>query len=1092
MFAYSFKGLILCGLLITSIFYDLHAQETNCRASGWVISENNESVEGAVLQLIHEPTHSQYEAITGKDGFFMVFNLKAGGPYSLKISHTGFITLERTNFFIHLSSDFFNQEELLVSRFILKQHTIQLSEITVKAAPQINKTGIETDIHLPAIQSMPSITRNFQDFVRMVPQARVNGDGVMSLAGQNNRFNAFFIDGANNTDMRGLAVNGMNGGQTGSPPVSLEALEEIHVLLAPYNVQYGNFTGGSINAITRSGTNENKTSFWYFFRNEKMAGRSPEYIQKPSSPDEYYRPRLSSFFNQTGGAWNSGALVRNKLFYFLLLERVSESRPQPYNFKDYRGTSTQSQLMLLSGFLKSNYGYDPGSFLSSRDDLKATRVNVKLDWNHSVKNKFMLSYRLNNSERTTAPRPSGTNAIAFQNSGIILPSTTHSLSFEWKKKTGARSDNRLLFTYTNQADDRKWIGQAFPGVIITDGSATLTFGSESATGVSRFHGNEWGLIDILTCISRKNTYTAGMDFNLTDIRQAGLPGYFGLYQFRNLDDFYSSNAPLRHIRSFYTDKEELPAFVTMRSSFFANNEFRFSPSLKINFGIRLDVNAVPSRPPADPFFNDTAIAILSVYYDLHGTTSGSRIRSHWMVSPRAGFDYKLPEIGLNLKGGAGIFLGHIVNFWLFDVFNSHTGTIDILTQHFYPDPYNQPSPESLSINPSDIKGTLVLIDKAFKYPAVFRSTISAEKELKKGWSLSLEGIITKNIHETYFQNINILPPLGTSAAPGSRNIFSTTVAAPKINFRESGVRNPYAGIYFVTNNPRRKGSAYSVSAGVHKQFPTLSLHSSYTYGRSDVLFEITGPQTPSSSQWRNMETVNGRNYTGSSTSDNDPGHRVTTWITKKITDKKGKTATTLSIFYNGQSGNPYSYVYVNSMINDNGTRNENFDLIYIPTEDELAVMYFVPITDNNGTVLYTADQQKQSLNDFIGRDKYLSAHRGSFSERNGARLPFTHIIDISLQHSFIIKSKNKKIGLTIRCDIFNFSNMLNRKWGRTWFLLNDSYPLITFVNWENASSLIPQYRFTPLTGRPYSLQTSTLPGSSSRWISQLGIKININ
>ena len=317
---------------------------------------------------------------------------------------------------------------------------------------------------------MPTISRNFQDLVRLVPQAKVTGDGVMSFAGQNNRFNAFFIDGANNNDILGISVNGMNGGQTGSPPISIEAIEEFNVSLAPYDVQYGNFTGGSMNTITRSGSNENKSSVWYYFRNEDLAGKSPQPLPKPGSPGEFYRPKLSSFFNQTFGIWNSGALVKNKLFYFALFEKQSETRPQPFDMSVYQGNSNEQDLRTLSGFIKDTYQYEAGSFLETKDVLDAIRMNIKLDWNPSVKNKFTLAYRLNNAERTFPPRVSGNNSIFFENSGINLPATTHSISAEWKRFIKNNMNNRLLITFTNQANNRKWMGQPFPTVTIRDGN----------------------------------------------------------------------------------------------------------------------------------------------------------------------------------------------------------------------------------------------------------------------------------------------------------------------------------------------------------------------------------------------------------------------------------------------------------------------------------------------------------------------------------------------------------------------------------------------------------------------------------------------
>jgi hypothetical protein len=221
-------------------------------------------------------------------------------------------------------------------------------------------------------------------------------------------------------------------------------------------------------------------------------------------------------------------------------------------------------------------------------------------------------------------------------------------------------------------------------------------------------------------------------------------------------------------------------------------------------------------------------------------------------------------------------------------------------------------------------------------------------------------------------------------------------------------------------------------------------------------------------------------------------HRITAWVTKKINYLKGKTATTISLFYNGQSGTPYSYVYNRSMINDNGKTGENFDLIYIPTSNDLESMNFIPITTGGAQVEFSPKQQKDFLNAFIESDKYLKKHRGEFARRNGARLPFTHIIDLRLQQDFTIKIKGKNIGIAVTYDVFNFTNMLNKNWGRIYFLTNDSYQLIRFSDYADLGTLTPQYQSRPFSGKPYSVQTSTQPGNSARWISQLGLKININ
>jgi len=1077
------------GISYSVLISGIDAQETNSRALGRVLSDENETILGVTVTAVHEPTQNRYVTVTGSDGYFHFFNLKPGGPYTIIFSSAGYESLKTDNFFIHLTGELFLQGNIEISEFLLQKKIVTLADVKISVNDKDRtKTGLETIITGSTLKSMPTISRSLQDFVRMVPQAKVNGEGVMSLAGQNNRFNAFFIDGANNTDIKGLSVNGMNGGQTGAPPVSIEAIEEINVLLAPYHVQYGNFTGGSINAITRSGSNETKSSAWYFFRNENLAGRSPQLLEKPGDPGKFHRPQLSKFFNQVFGVWTSGPIIKNKLFYFALIERQAESRPQPFNMNEYRGNSNAEQLDALSDFVRDSYQYEPGSFSETKDDLDATRLNFKLDWNASLNDKFLLSYRYSFAERMMAPRPSSANAISFHNNGIIIPSHSHSASFEWKRVFNPDINNRLLITFTDVADVRKWIGQPFPSVTIQDGNGTLSFGSENGSHSNDFHATDLTLFDVFTYVKKRSVYSFGGDINYSSVDQQAVPAFFGAYQFRSINDFMNRLAPSRLTRSFYQPSRSSEKFHTLRSSFFVNDEVRLRTNLKLNFGLRLDVNSILSKPAGDQFFNDSALSIISQYYDLEGARSGEPMNAQWGLSPRFSAHYNLLKQGIYLTGGAGIFIGHTVNFWTFDVFNSNTGNIDIVPQQFFADPYNQPTPQSLNIDPSNLKGALNLVAPHFKFPSVFRASLTTEKRIRNNWSISMEGIYTKNIREVAFRNVNVLPPSQTSAWPDSRSIYSLNSAPSKIPLRSNGI-NPYSQVMLLTNNNGTTGSSYSLSLIIQKQLNNFSFNASYTYARSKVLFEITGPQTPIGSQWRNMETVNGRNFTALSTSDNDLCHRVTTWISKKIDYAKNKAATTISLFYNGQSGSSYSYVYSGSMINDNGRRNENFDLIYIPTLSDLSNMSFAPIT---GQVSYTPQQQKDALNAFIENDKYLKKHRGEFAKRNGARLPFSHIIDLRLQQDFQLKIKRKNLSLSVIYDVFNFTNMLNKNWGRTWFLTNDSYPLITFESFLNTTSLTPQYQFRPFNGNPWSVQTSTVPGNSARWISQLGIKINLN
>jgi hypothetical protein len=1098
----NFLLLFFVVVLISKPFL-LFSQETNSQVSGKIFTEKAEILSRATITAIHEPTKNTFVTQSRSDGFFHFFNLKPGGPYSITVTSVGYETVKKENVFLNLNSSdhFFNLSNNEAIDFILREKNITLQEVTVKKLVA-NKTGIETDINNQKLVSLPSISRNFQDYIRLVPQAKVNADGMISLAGQNSRFNAFFIDGANNNDILGLSQSGTNGGQTGSPPISMDAIEEIKILIAPYDVQYSNFTGGSINAITRSGSNDIKASAWYYFRNEQLAGRSPLPVEIAGSPGMFERPKLSNFLNQTAGIRFGGPIVKNKLFYFLLAEKQSEVRPQSFNITEYQGAITLQQLDLLSDLLRNKYQYDPGSFLENTDKLNADRFVSKIDWNPSSKNKFTLSYRYNKAERTAPNLPNGKRLINFSNVNPSIPAITHSASFEWKSYFRHDLNNRFLFTITKEKDDRKWVGTPFPRVTILDANSSIGFGSAQGAGLSLFEATDVTLLNVLKFTKHKHTISTGLDINFSKINDANIPNYFGAYTFRNLNDFMNGAPPSRLQKSFSLldipdgDKTLAAAtFKTFHGGVFINDNIQINTKLNINLGTRIDNNFLPTRTVEDKFFNDSAINIISRYYDLEGSRAAQPMKPHWQLSPRIGFTYKIPDKNIIIKGGGGIFTGHILNIWssVLQQFNGVSiGGININPQQyglkFNPDPYNQPTVQSLGIDPANAKGELDLISKNFKYPTVFRSSLTVIKRLKSNWTFTIEGIVTQNIHATKYTNVNILPPTKQTSAPDARNIYLPNAFTQQIPLAFNGT-NPYTGqIFLMSNNHGKKGSSYSITLIADKKFlNNLYFNTSYTYGKSIVLFEPSFGNTIFSSQWRATETVNGKNFARLSISDVDLRHRVTANVGKKFSYAKTNLASSVTLFYNGQSGSPYSYVYSGNLINDNSTSSDNnYDLIYIPNVSDLNRMVFI------ATPIYSAQQQKDLLNSFIESDKYLRKHRGEFAERNGARLPFTHIIDIRILQDFKLKIRNKETSFSITLDVFNFTNMLNKKWGRTYVMGGDNFQLIRFAGFANTATLTSQYQFTPLNGTPYSIQSSTLPGNSARWISQLGFRINFN
>jgi len=1076
-------------------------QETNSQVTGIVRTETNELLAGATITLVHETTKNIYTTLSRNNGRFFFFNLRPGGPYSITISHTGYETIKEENLFVGFNSsnnflDGNNNDE--TADYVLKDKIRSLTEVTVKNyVRRWDRPGVETWINTQKLSSLPSISRNLQDFVRLVPQSKVNGDGMMSLAGQNNKFNAFFIDGSNNNDILGAALSGTIGGVTNTPPISIDALDEIKVLLCPYDAQYSNFTGGSINAITRSGGNEVKGSAWYYFRNENMAGRSLLPVQKPGMPGKSIHPKLPAFFNQTFGSWVSGPLLKNKLFYFLSVEKQLEKRPQSFNFSEYKGNSNLEQLNALADSLRKKYSYEPGSFLETNEEVNATRTVFKIDWNPSEKNKITISYRYNIAERTS-PRPASSTLIAFENNGYLAPARIHTGSLEWKHFLKRDVTNRFLFTYTNEKDDYRFNGQPFPQVTIADGTGKIFFGSRPVVQLSLFKATDMTVLDVFKFVKGESNFSVGADLNFANINDLLVTDYFGNYQFRNVNDFLTNQFPSRYVHSFpleTTAKSENSMnagakYITRRLGFFINDEIEMNESLRLNVGIRIDGNALPRDYRADNFFNDTASKIISDYYDLKGAVSGRTMKPHYQLAPRIGFTYKIAEEKLTIRGGTGIFSGRILNLWASNIYNSSVGDLSINPRtygvHFNPNPYDQPNYQTLGLNASTAKGSRVIIAKNFKYPTIFRSSLGAEKRTDNGWSFLPEILFTKNIHEWKITNVNLVPPSKMSTPPDSRYIYSIKPDPELIPMPPNGA-NPYTAIYLLSNNEERTGFSYSFSVVINKEFRNnFSLTGGYVYENSFALFEPYATAGPIEDQWGQSETVNGKNLTSRSISDMDLGHRFYATVFKKWSYWK-KIATSICLFYNGQSGQPFSYVYNGSMINDNG--QTNFDLIYIPTQSDLEKMIFVPNTVSSG-VTYTGEQQKAELNKFIENDKYLRTRRGQFAERNGARLPFTHIIDLRIQQDFKIRLNKKITTLSIIYDVFNFTNMLNRTWGRIYSLSQDNYALITFAGFANQNSLTPQYQFTPINGQPYSIQTSTSPGNSARWISQLGVKIS--
>jgi outer membrane receptor for ferrienterochelin and colicin len=1075
-----------------------NAQVTTSSMSGFVKSVQGEALAGATVTLTNEATGAVSRTVTKAGGRYDFTNLAPGGPYTVTVSFVNFGTEKREDVQLTLGEN--SKQD-----FELTGRATELTTVTVAATRTASqgKGGTETTIGRDRIQNLPTVGRNITDYLRNVPQAKLGTtEGSISIAGQNNRYNAFYVDGALNNDVFGLAASGTNGGQANVAPISLDAIDQIQVVISPYDASLSGFTGGGINAITRSGTNTVTGSIYYTFRDQYMAGRTP------TGPKEN-ATFFGAFKNQTYGFRVGGPLIKNRLFYFLSGEIQRDERPQQFDTTVYRGQLRGPQLLALADTIRARYGYDPGGFINNPEKINANRITTKLDYTINERNKLSLTYRFNFGERFNTAASSA-STINFYNNGVYQPSSSHYVTAELRSSLGGGKSNRLLFTTSIVDDDRGPIGQPFPRVQLFDGSnGTINLGSDNSSTVNLLKQRNYNLQDQFRFTMGRHGFTAGIDLELNDVYNAFIQNTFGNYQYSTVADFLNNAKPRQYSVGYSlleakTDENTnaAAAFKVFRAAAFISDEFKPSDRLTLTFGIRADKTTFATDPGEDSFTNAVALPQFAKHHDLKGARSGQRPEIPISISPRVGFSYRIPRENVTIRGGLGIFTGRIPLVWPGGMYNSNGffqgGFTASSTQNpnalniirFRPDPFNQWRAQDVGITLS--KGGLNLVSKRFQLPKVFRTSLGIDKGLGKGWTATFETFITKNISEPYYTNINILPPIGKSVGPGSRNVYPQPNVIP---ITQTG-QNPYDNAILLSNADGKKGFSYTFSGGIDKRFSKgFAFSLNYSYGNSVVVHEQTS--SVNLSQWRFVETVNGRNFIDRSVSDFDLGHRIFGYASKKFTYLNKHLATTITLTYTGQSGNPFSYTYAtNSPIRDDApTAATTNDLIYIPTASELQQQIFLTNTQtiNGQSVTFTPQQQKDLLEQYIQNNKYMRNRRGEFAERNGDRMPFTNIVDLRVAQDFSVALGKRRIAFQVAYDIFNFTNMLNRRWGRTYFLSNDNFAPIVFAGYVSATNLTPQYRFNPQTVQPQSpnfYSTTSIPSFSPRWTSQLSLRFN--
>ncbi len=1083
------RKLLLLAMLCMASFSLIYGQGvTTSRMNGRVVDANGEGLPGATVIAVHVPTGSQYGNVTDPDGYFRIPNMNVGGPYTITISFVGYQSFEKPNVYLTLG-------QTLKLDATLSEDVTELEGVEIVANRNDifdgNRTGQETVVNEQTINALPTLARRIGDFARFNPQANIQegSDGfTISLGGMNNRFNAIFIDGAVNNDVFGLAGSGTNGGQAGASPISIDAIEQFQIAVAPFDVRQSGFAGGSISAVTRSGTNEFEGSAYYLVRNENFAGKTP--VDDESLGIE--RTKLDEFSAKTYGVRVGGPIVKNKAFFFFNAEVQRDETPLPFDFATYQGDATIGDINSLISHL-NGLGYDPGPFDQNEAFTNAERFLVKFDFNLGSNHKLAVRHSYTNIENLEGVQ-SNTRNIRFLNSSELFPSTTNSTSIELKSTLGDNKSNHLTLGYTSVRDDRDPSGADFPYVSIADGPGTITFGSERFSTANALDQDIFTITNNFEIYKGKHTITIGTHNEFYDVYNLFIPFNFGSYEYErntpignsNLEDFINGENSSFFIRSFSLrdnivgDGSVAAAeFNGMQLGFYVQDEFQVSDKLKLTGGVRIDVPIWPDDTPANSDFNSNAIPAMEGFgYDLGGAQVGKFIDPQVMFAPRLGFNYDLQgNQTTQIRGGIGVFNSRIPLVWPGGSYNN-TGLNRGTDLRFGDLPFTaDPRGQFQSVQPGSgsPSGDIDLFVDDFKYPQVMKLNLAVDHKLPWGLIGTVEGLYTDFINNILYQNVNI-KPTQDDGSPLPR-LTGTPDNRPLYNDSDR-IDGTYGRVLLASNTS--EGYAYTITAQVQKPFENgLTASVAYTYGDAFSVFDGTSSQN--SSQWRGLHSVQGRNFTsGAQRSDFSQGSRVIAQVSYRK-EYAGFGASQISLFYNGQSGRPFSYIYNDGgNLNNEDSRERN--LIYVPANASEIIL----IDDGSRT----AAQQWAELDAFIASDDYLSERRGQYAERNQSRSPFENIIDLRFLQDFYLEMGNgKRNTIQFSLDIFNFTNLLNKDWGRRYNAGSfGNFELLNFEGFQ-ADGTTPEFTFDGVkNNEPWADNIVDSGFRSARWQMQVGVR----
>ncbi|MEP6615288.1 MAG: TonB-dependent receptor [Ginsengibacter sp.] len=1070
-----FFVVIVCGL---------NAQVTTATISGSVINTEAKGLSGASVRITYADAGINKITLTQSDGSFVVPNLRVGGPYKISVSYVGYDDKSEEDIILELGRN-------TTVDFVLNTKSVGLENVVITGKSKIfdnKRTGASTNISSRQLRELPTISRSADDFTRLTPSASATFNGT-SFAGRNGQYNNYSLDGAVFNNPFGLDAP-TPGGQTNSQPISLDAIDQIQINIAPYDVTQAGFTGAGINTVTKSGTNTFGGTVYGFYRNQGLTGKKVE-------GNKVVVPKLDQY---QAGFSLGGAITKDKLFYFVNFE-TEQRNDAPTSFvaqnasnagKSNTSRVLQSDLDAVRSILKNKFDYETGDYQGFNFKQKSYKWLAKLDWIINTNNTLSFTYNGLDASKEKPAHPSAIGrrgpdftTLQFRNSGYRINNKLQSFGSELKSSFGSRYANKLRLVYTRFRDNRDPLSAPFPVVNLTkNGVRYIIAGHEPFSINNILNQDALQATDNFNVITAKHTFTFGVSyesfkfansFNLTGYGPAifsdadiqtfkdSVPAdgayVFGAYPL-SVDVNYAKNRAIANQWTFY--------YLTVAQlSVYAQDEWKATRNFRLTYGLRIDAPSYnnasfknpnfnpdgtfkgtfqegsPTIPNNDPqvLFDENGNRVTNgVGKDLDNTRFPTKKP---LFSPRVGFNWDVQgDKTLQLRGGSGLFTGRFPFVWIGNQqANPYTGF------------YNATA-------------------KNFRWPQIWRSNLGLDYKAPFGTIFSADIAYSKDQKAMMVRNYNLGTPTGTlnSGTGDNRSIYKSTDKGTDGAFTTNNT-------YVFTNT--NKGYQFDVSVQAQHSFKKgIYLQASYNYliakDASSISAEI------SSDAFDRNPILNNANAAINSTSLYGNTHRIVLAGIKKFDyGKDNKYATTLSFFANWVSGDRFAYVYGGDINNDGTSTN---DLLYVPTDAEINNMQFASFTDALGNA-QSPEIQRTAFKNYIASDKYLVERRGNYTEKYAGETPWFSQLDVRLLQDFNFKAGKKTNTVQFSIDVQNFGNMISSKWGIRKVATNSGFFQPISVNGFSPTGQ-PVFKFDP------TLQSTFNPSPDliSRWQMQFGLR----